>query len=344
MKRINKARKGYLDIAKAIGIIIVLINHIELQLGGANRFLGVFFVSEFFMLSGMTFRIKEGETLKNFAGKKAKRLLLPYVLYSLFYLAWYSLRSVASGAFALSDLLKKAAGCLYARTYLFPAREDKVYLMEIMNAPMWFLPALFICLVVYYMLNKYLGDKKKWGVLAVFLLSMVSHYAVPILLPWSIDIALAMMPLLYAGEKLAATDYITATRKTIWLMPLALLVFILITTINGAGNISIGDYGKSMLLFLTASFLGTFLCIMFSFFIEKYLHFIEKVLIIIGVNTMDILCQHLFVFALIQAVCGILNIPADLWLTKLLIIIVGIFIPIAVKKIYKLTFCRDKTT
>ena len=194
------------------------------------------------------------------------------------------------------------------------------------------------------MLNKYLGDKKKWGVLAVFLLSMVSHYAVPILLPWSIDIALAMMPLLYAGEKLAATDYITATRKTIWLMPLALLVFILITTINGAGNISIGDYGKSMLLFLTASFLGTFLCIMFSFFIEKYLHFIVKVLIIIGVNTMDILCQHLFVFALMQAVCGILNIPADLWLTKLLIIIVGIFIPIAVKKIYKLTFCRDKTT
>lgn len=344
MKRINKARKGYLDIAKAIGIIIVLINHIELQLGRANQYLGVFFVSEFFLLAGMTFRKKDGETIKSFASKKAKRLLLPYGVYSLFYLAWYSLRAVTSGSFTAADFLQKTAGCLYARTYLFPAREEKVYLMEIMNAPMWFLPALFVSLLVYYMLSEFLGDKKKWGVLAAFLLSMLCHYTLPILLPWSIDTALAMMPLLYFGEKLATTDYITITRKKIWLMPLTLLAFILITTINGTGNISIGDYGKSMLLYLTASFLGTFLCIMFSFFIEKYLHFLAKVLIIIGVNTMDILCLHLFIFALMQTVCGILNIPTDLWLTKVLVIIIGIFIPILAAKAYKLTLCRRKTT
>lgn len=333
MEKSNKNRKGYLDIAKAIGIIIVLINHIELSLGRANEFLGVFFVSEFFLLSGMTFHKKKSETLKSFVSKKAKRLLLPYGVYSLFYMAWYSLRSAASGTFTISDVVRKVAGCLYARTYLFPGREDKVYLMEIMNSPMWFLPALFISLVVYYIVSDFLGEKKKWGVLAVFVLSLLCHYTVPILLPWSIDTAFAMIPLLYAGERLATTDYVAVTRKRLWVMPLALMVFIIITTLNGSGNISIGDYGKSMLLFLASSFLGTFLCIMFSFFIEKYLHFLGKVLMIVGVNTMDILCLHLFVFALMQTVFGILKIPADLWISKVVIIITGITIPIIVVKL-----------
>ena len=344
MKKINKTRKGYLDIAKAIGIIIVLINHVELQLGKANFFLGVFFVSEFFLLAGMTFHNRDCETIKNFAIKKAKRLLLPYGIYSMFYLGWYSLRAIAGGSFAITDFVRKVAGCFYARNYIFPVREDKVYLMEIMNAPMWFLPALFLSLLGYFVLSKWLGDKKKWGVLTAFLLSMLCHYTLPILLPWSIDTALAMMPLLYFGEKLATKDYVTATRKQLWLLPLTLLAFVLLTTINGNGNLSIGNYGNSMLLYLIISFLGSFLCIMFSFFIEKYLHFLSKVLIIIGENTMDILCLHLFVFALMQTICGILNISTDLWLTKLLIIILGIIIPILVAKTYKLTLCRCKTT
>lgn len=331
----NKKRKGYLDIAKAIGIIIVLINHIELSLGRANEFLGVFFVSEFFLLSGMTFQKKQGETLQSFVRKKAKRLLLPYGIYSLFYLVWYSLRSVMAGTFALPDFVTKLTGCLYARTYLFPGREDKVYLMEIMNAPMWFLPALFVSLVVYYIISNFLGEKKIWGVLAVFVLALLCHYTVPVLLPWSIDTALAMIPLLYAGEKLAKVDYITITRKKLWIMPLALLVFILITTVNGCGNISVGDYGKSMVFFLCSSFLGTFLCIMFSFFIEKYLHFLAKLLMMIGVNTMDILCLHLFVFALMQTLLGTLRISPEFWISKVVIIITGIIIPILVVKLSK---------
>lgn len=335
MKRINKTRKGYLDIAKAIGIIIVLINHIELSLGWANQFLGVFFVSEFFVLSGMTFHKRDGENLRGFTAKKAKRLLLPYGIYSLFYLAWYSLRSLSAGSFELSDFAKKLAGCFYARTYLFPQGEDKVYLMEIMNAPMWFLPALFISLVVYFILSDFLEEKKRWGVLVAFALAVLCHYMLPILLPWSIDTALSMIPLLYAGERLASMDYVTATTKRLWLLPLVAFMFVTITLFNGSGNISIGDYGRSMVLFLISSFLGTFLCIMFSFFLEKYLHFLGKMLMIVGVNTMDILCLHLFVFALLQAVWGILNIPADLWISKVVIIIFGMVIPIMVIKIRK---------
>lgn len=331
MERINRTRKGYLDIAKAIGIIIVLINHIELSLGRANEFLGVFFVSEFFLLAGMTFRQKPEETTKSFAIKKAKRLLFPYVLYSLFYLVWYSLRSIAAGQFSGADFWQKLAGCLYARTYVFPARENKIYLMEIMNAPMWFLPALFFSLLCYYILSTYLGEKKKWGILVLFIFAAVIHYTVPILLPWSVDTSLVMLPLLYAGEKLASRDYIKVMQKNFWLTPLLAVTFIFLTLRNGSGNISIGDYGKSMLLYLIISFLGSYLCIMLSFFLEKYLHFLGRMLMIIGENTLDILCLHLFIFAILQTISPILGISSATWLFKLFTIAAGITIPIAIK-------------
>ena len=90
--KVNKnSRKGHLDIAKAIGLIIVLINHMELSLGGLNRYFGAFYVSEFFLLAGLTFRVKETETTKEFMIKKTKRLLLPYAGYSIFYLIWYGI-------------------------------------------------------------------------------------------------------------------------------------------------------------------------------------------------------------------------------------------------------------
>lgn len=332
----RKTRKGYLDIAKAMCILIVLVNHIELSLGRANQFLGVFFVSGFFVLSGMTFYQKAGETLKSFVKKKAKRLLLPYAGYSLFYLGWYTMRAVFSGAFTLSDFLRKLAGCMYARTYFFPERDEKVYLMEIMNAPMWFLPALFVSLVLYYVISQYLGEKKKWGVLFGLVLALLCHYVVPFLLPWSIDTAMAMLPLLYAGEELAKKDYIQITRTKLWVMPFTLLCFLLFVLVNGSGNISVGDYGRSMILFLISSFLGTFLCIMFSFLVEKYLHFLAKAFMIVGENTMDILCLHLFVFAMLQTLLGMLKISADVWSIKLVIIIMGILIPLAAAKMRKL--------
>lgn len=329
----GRNRKGYLDIAKAMCILIVLVNHIELSLGRANQFLGVFFVSGFFVLSGMTFHQRAGETLKSFVRKKAKRLLLPYAGYSLFYLGWYTMRAFFSGAFTLSDFSRKLAGCMYARTYLFPERDEKVYLMEIMNAPMWFLPALFVSLVLYYVISRYLGEKKKWGVLFCLALALLCHYAVPFLLPWSIDTAMAMIPLLYAGEELAKKDYIQITRTKLWVMPFMLFSFLLLVMVNGSGNISVGDYGRSIILFLISSFVGTFLCIMCSFFIEKYLHFLAKIFIIVGVNTMDILCLHLFVFALMQTFLGMLKISADAFSVKLVIIIMGIMLPVAAAKV-----------
>lgn len=326
----NKARKGYLDIAKAFGIIIVLINHIGLGLAGANRYFGAFYVSEFFFLAGMTFRVKEQESARDFVKKKAKRLVLPYLGYSLFYLLWFSLRTGLADNLTVRELVHKLLGCVYARNYLFFHREEKLYLMEIMNAPMWFLPSLFVGLCIYYGLCRTLGEKRGYGVLMCMAAGLVLHYVSPVLLPWSIDTGLLMQPLLFAGERLNQIDYIAVTRKKLWILPMILLTFYLLVTFNGAGNISVGDYGVSVVLFLLSSGLGTFLCIMVSYYIERYLHFLGKVLMIIGENTLDILCLHLFVFAMAQTFFGMVGIDASQPMTQMMTVLAGLVLPIGV--------------
>lgn len=336
MENNKESRKGYLDIAKAIGVMIVLINHIGLSLGGWNRYLGAFYVSEFFLLAGITFRVKETESTKEFIQKKARRLLLPYAAYSIFYLLWYGVRAAASGSFQPMDFLKKLAGCIYARNYLFPGKEEPVYLMEIMNAPMWFLPALFLSLVLYYLFARYLGKKKVYGVAVSFLIAVILHYFVPVLLPWSMDTVLAMVVLLYLGESIGKMGATESAKRKWWLVLVILVVFVVCVYWNGAGNISIGDYGKSMVLFLISSCAGTLLCIIISYFVEKYLHFLGKPLMIIGMGTLDILCLHLFVFALLQTAFSAAGIDCNNELVKVLIITMGLLVPVVFSNVIKL--------
>ena len=85
----TKTRAGWIDIAKVLGLVIVLMNHAELSAGGVNYFGGMFYVPVFFVLAGYTFRLRPGESFSAFAKKKAKRLLLPYVGYNAFFFLFF---------------------------------------------------------------------------------------------------------------------------------------------------------------------------------------------------------------------------------------------------------------
>lgn len=328
-----KKRKGYLDIAKAIGVIIVLINHIGLSLGKGNTYLGAFYVSEFFLLAGMTFYIKPEETADSFMTKKAKRLLIPYFGYSTFYLLWYGMSQMRSGHFNALDIQRKIAGICYGRNF-FNIGTHRIYMMEIMNAPMWFLLALFSCLVMYGILTILMKDKKWIGVVLLTGFGIVLQYTVKMLLPWGIDVAMIMLPLMYVGERLAKVDYIGITRRKIWLLPLIAFLFVGVVTWNGPGNSSVNDYGHSVLLFLTASFCGTSLCVIFSYYVETYLHFLAKPLMIVGRYTMEILCLHLFVFAIVSTIAGILGAGSENTGVKIVAVFLGLAVPVLLKSMW----------
>ena len=126
-------RKGWIDIAKILGMVIVLMNHAELVIGPVNFFGGMFYVPIFFVLAGYTFRYQPEVSLRDVVKKKAKRLLVPYFLYNGFLFLMFFLKdSVLAGSLGAASF-RPLFGILYSRSYLYAgALEGQEVLMSVL--------------------------------------------------------------------------------------------------------------------------------------------------------------------------------------------------------------------
>lgn len=81
-------RLNYLDMAKGIGIILVVVGHSGLCGAGLLAWLSSFHMPLFFMISGMllSHRQEEACPLTQSARRKARSIMLPYFAFSLIYL------------------------------------------------------------------------------------------------------------------------------------------------------------------------------------------------------------------------------------------------------------------
>ncbi|MDK1081250.1 MAG: acyltransferase family protein [Anaerolineae bacterium] len=125
---IDSKRIGYIDIAKGIGILLVVLAHSDLALISAylHKFIYSFHVPLFFFLSGYFFNAEV--PLQLFIKKRFNAILKPYLFtILLIYLAFVSFTKMSIGR-ALGRILKS----MYA---------TGEYIEWI---PLWFLPSLFV--------------------------------------------------------------------------------------------------------------------------------------------------------------------------------------------------------
>lgn len=299
------SRKAYIDVAKFLGIFLVLMNHIELIVPFVNFYGGMFYVPVFFVAAGMTFYNKE-EGLFVFAGKKAKRLLVPYLICNGFLYAFFGGKSFMGQQGTGKELLTAFAGIFYSRNSLYiPGYEPNVYFMTILNSPTWFLTAIFLTYVLLkysFLITK--GRKKELVLFSVCMLfsGTVLHYFCPILLPWSLE----CIPLFYCymiAGYLIREERLFERKKLLYSCLLAgIPLFVLSCHINGSANISVGMFGQSVMLGLFnglfSSLLILWLCKAGETCMPKFLtEFFSQV----GSYTLSILCYHMFMFALLQA-------------------------------------------
>lgn len=80
------------------------------------------------------------------------------------------------------------------------------------------------------------------------------------------------------------------------------MVFLLLSYFNGTVNVSISQYGRSMILYLIVAALGSMLAMEAAKLTEKYLHFAAKALAFLGRHTLPVLCWHLFVIEILKTV------------------------------------------
>ena len=345
----KKKREKWMDGVKTIAIFIVLLNHAQVQIPGVNFWGGMFYVPVFFVLAGYTYRQKE-ESFLMFVRQKAKRLLTPYFVANIFLLLFFAGKEYFIDKSFTVVRPQSILGIIYARNQLFRTNCEDVLLMEmtkhinggknvffmqLMNAPTWFLPALFLSLILFDLLMRLCKqDQKRIGFVTALCLfvAVVYHYLCPILLPWSIDVIPYFLFLVQIGFVLKKHhvfahilgDEPKKTKICRVIAACLLPIFIGSALINGSSNLSVAVYGNyiflSLLDAISASFYVMLFCYLLEFGLKK--DRIPAWLVAPGKHTMAILCYHLFVFMFLETAvtifCALLGFSSNIYVVTIL--------------------------
>jgi fucose 4-O-acetylase-like acetyltransferase len=198
-KNINvakKQRQPWIDIAKGILILIVLLGHVQYfahDFAGTDDFKFVehthilfitWYMPAFFVITGYctNFEIK----FWDFLIKNLKSLILPSILIGVFLSSWITLFFSSQGL-SYQNFLKQN------------------YWSVLITCGPWFLTALFVAKIVMYCILKYVKCNNIWKFLLLMLLMLIgcSLYNKKVVLNlWYFEHALVLLPFLFVGVML----------------------------------------------------------------------------------------------------------------------------------------------
>lgn len=282
----SQKRLVWLDAMKGVGILSIMRVHMLGPMEYIQSLIYVGAVAMFFIVAGFHFKFSDNvvEDIK----KKAKRLLIPYFIYSILLL-------VIEHRFN-SNTLAQAFGIIYARMQLLTCQSsENISFLTIGNAPMWFLPCMFISyLWTYLFYIKQKSNKRKIVVLVIFFaLSTILTFS-PIMLPWSIDTSFLLAILIIIGYECRRLFLFTNIRICLITLPLWLLLL----HFCGGSNISIGIYGNigafSIIPFACIAIAETYTLAAILKKVENT--YLAKALAYIGRNSLRLMCIHLIIY------------------------------------------------
>lgn len=178
MNSVIKKRNTTLDVLRGFAIFYVIFGHI-IHIEDVRTFIWAFHMPLFFFISGLLFDENNYIGTSDFLKKKAKSILLPYVLFYLMTLLyWIAIeRHTRGGDVSIGSQL---LGLVYG-TY------DMKYMM--FNGALWFLPCLFTTQVIYWFLCVIKSKALRLFAIIVVLLAGLTceHYGIE--LPWGLRTA-----------------------------------------------------------------------------------------------------------------------------------------------------------
>lgn len=265
-----KNRLLWLDIAKGITIILMVLGHSSLPEVLSN-FIYAFHMPLFFVASGYTSNWKK-TGIYQFACNKARTILIPFVTYSV--ILWV-MTQFTSEAVNLLELLKKGW----------------------LSWALWFVPVLYVALVVCRVVFEFHNDKLRClAVICLLLLGLVLSYF-KFHLPWNISTVPIAVTYLYIGSLF--NSYKICERFHQWW--LIILCFVLTATVSYYWKLDL-CFNKILPIIplLIASLAGTYMVFCVSKFIEWHCSFLSKVMTRIGRETFVILALSQVIIVLIN--------------------------------------------
>lgn len=283
-------RENTVDIAKGIGIISVIIGHL-------NHFFAYedlvpiiiysFHMPLFIILSGYVFNYHPEASAKEYCYKRFSQIMKPYFMFAAITFLYDNARRGwdADGVYGI---------------FIGNGIDNHLNF----NIALWFLPMLFLCNIVFWCivrLSKYI-DKMWISQVMLILLSffltgvgygMIMHQK---RLPWGIETALFSQIFMLIGYtfKMVKNKYSVdrKNKKTILcICPIIAAIWWIGVKINGRVDMNAGRYGNVWCFFIVA-ICGFYLVWQISYLISK-IHIANKILSVLGRDSLYIMAYHI---------------------------------------------------
>lgn len=293
---VAKQRYDYLDIAKGVGILMVVWAHI-LLVGWSHKFIYAFHMPLFFFISGMLFNNAKYDSFGSFLIQRIKRLFVPYVIYSIASWAiWAGFR------YLRGDQVDSFFRPLLQIVLAQGSGEFIVY-----NSVLWFVPCLFAVEMIYFAFSRF----NEWMTLALCFLTafgstlLVWKYGDDylFLLPWNLDAAFFALPFYgvanairrhFSHDELMTT---VSANKFITLTVVMMLFGTMNYLVLNYGECSMGSssYNCPIWIFFVRAFMGGAGLILLTILIcSRYSQgWWYDSLRWCGRNSLDIMCLHI---------------------------------------------------
>ena len=278
----KKERLTYLDVAKGIGILLVVIGHVyAFNRQIVDRFFVIwlysFHMPLFFIISGMLIAYKDEKDIWKFVKKRIMGILIPYVFFSIFSIIVFAI---------VNDFSREVF-----------VQNVKATICGVGIDTLWFLPALFFGEVIFFVLRNLLKNKYVICIISAIIYTlgnfMMKDYGLICLFLGRICIAVGFIMI---GNY---TMNLIRKRNMPWygLIVIAILSVIL-SKINGLVDLNNLVFNNHI-LYLINSLIGTYLILEISKLID-----IDEITYW-GRNTLIVMATHLNIIYIFNKILGI---------------------------------------
>lgn len=261
-------RIAYLDIAKGIGILLVIIGH--LFESNIHTYIYLFHMPLFFFISGLLYRPNN-----KYLRRKTKYIIIPFFIFSII-------------SFPIKYLERS---CLQKHIYFNVSYLTPAFY----NIPLWFCISLFTISCIYYIIDSKTNRHLKLLLCGTIIFIGIIFAELKIFLPIYLSQSLLAFPFYFLGVLLNKHNF----RKTITNHKYLVIFFsicILLYSIHKdiCTDISILIINRNPILYIAPAISGSFLVIIISIYILKWeqLKNINHILIYLGRKSLYIFALH----------------------------------------------------
>lgn len=300
-------RYKYLDVAKGISLLFVLMAHSCGFPFGLGGYCTAYFMALFFIVSGYT---RAGDVKKSikpdktYIYRRVKKIVFPYFFYNILifflFFIWKGFENTREAFLAVIGVFYSTY-CLH-----FPIEDTDFFCYRIYNNATWFLTAFFCADILFILYRKYCNEtRRKVAVFIAFAVITQMLYYCPFFFPWNMDKAFIGADFMILGYERKNRLETEAERISVIRAMLFVIIYVFLVDFNPGINLATREYGNkgifSVGLYLVIGYVGSMLCIWGSIFISK-IPFVGDVFALLGKEALPVMAMHLIIYQIFDQI------------------------------------------